>query len=100
MPNPLEEFLSELFSVKGILSMIVIAILVFVLFAITGALKQSDPSNQELNKTLTNIEENTSSGINWFLLITGVVGTITLVILGIKAALWILEELGFDAPSL
>ena len=100
MSNPLEEFLGELFSVKGILSLVVIAILVFVLFAVTGALKQTDPNNQDLNKTITNIEENTASGINWFLLITGVVGTIILVILGIKAVLWILEEFGFDAPSL
>jgi hypothetical protein len=100
MANPLEEFLSELFSIKGIVSMIVIALMVFVLFTVTGALKQVDPNNQELNETITDLEDNTASGISWFLLITGVVGTITLVILGIKAALWILEELGLNTPSL
>jgi|GEM_PF-3421947 len=100
MANPLEDFLSELFSVKGILQTIVIVILVFVLFAVTGALKQSSPGNLEVNKTLTNIEESTSSGINWYLLITGVVGTITLIFLGYKAVVWILDEIGFSTPSL
>ncbi|MCX6748944.1 MAG: hypothetical protein NT076_05040 [Candidatus Pacearchaeota archaeon] len=97
MANPLGDFLSELVSVKGVLEMIVIAILVFVLFAVTGALKQTSPDNQEINKTLTSIEENTTSGISWYLIITGVVGTITLIFLGYKAVVWVMEQLGYGS---
>jgi len=97
MANPLENFLGELLSVKGILKMIVIAILFFVLFAFTEALKQISPENQELNKTLTGIEESASSGINWYLIVIGVVGTITLIFLGYKAVVWIMEQLGYGS---
>ena len=100
MTNPLEDFFSELFSVKGILQTIVIVLLVFVLFAVTGALKQSSPGNPEVNKTLTNIEESTTSGINWYLLIAEVIGTVTLMFLGYKAMVWGLDQLGFSTSSL
>jgi putative exporter of polyketide antibiotics len=100
MPNPIEELFSELLSVKGILQTIVIVVLIFVLFSITGSLKQVDSSNQLVNDTLTNVEQEASSGISWFLLLSGIIGAITLIILGVKAVLWLLEEFGItnDLP--
>ena len=94
MTNPLEEFFGELLSVKGIFEGIIIVILIFVLFVIIGSLKQTAPENQQLNDTLTSIEENTTEGIKWYFIVGGIIGTITLLFLGYKAVVWLLEQFG------
>jgi hypothetical protein len=85
--------LSELFSVKGIWEMIIIAIFVFVLVSVVGVLKQTSPS-PEVNETLTNIEENAVTGFNLYLFIAGIVGTVVFIIVIWKIIMWAIEEFG------
>ena len=90
----IEKILSELFSVKGILQMIVVAILVFVLFAVTDIIKESNPDNEQLNKTLTNIENGVNEGASWYFVVLSIIGAITLIFGLYRLFVWAAEEFG------